>query len=60
MEIKVELQTITIEDEKSGESFTVKTLRSARDIAEYVQESERDEVVNKLEQEVWKEIGKDQ
>ena len=60
MEIKVKLQAITIKDEDTGESFTVKTLRSAKDIADYVEESERDEMVSKLEQVVSDEINKDQ
>ena len=49
MEVKVKLRTITIKDENTGEEYTVKTVRSAQDIAEYVEESEKDEVVAKLE-----------
>ena len=60
MEVKVKLQAITIKDENTGESFTVKTLRSAEEIASYVQESEKDEAISKLEEEVWKEINKDE
>jgi hypothetical protein len=60
MEIKVKLQAITIKDETTGEEFTVKTLRSAKEISEYIQESEKDEVVSRLEQEVYEEIDKDE
>jgi len=60
MEIKVKLQVITIKDENTGELFTVKTLRSAKDITEYVQEIERDQAVNIVEQEVWKVINKEE
>lgn len=59
MEVKVKLRSITIKDENTGELFTVRTIRSAKEIAGYVEESEKDEVVSKLEQEVWKVINKD-
>jgi hypothetical protein len=58
MEIKVKLQTIKITDTSSGESFSVKTIRSAKEIAGYIQESEKDEIVGKLEQEVSEVINK--
>ena len=58
MEIKVKLQTIKITDTSSGESFSVKTIRSAEEIANYIQESEKDEIVGKLEQEVSDVINK--
>jgi uncharacterized membrane protein YebE (DUF533 family) len=48
MEVKVTLQTITIKDESSGEEHTMKTLRSAKEIAGYVEESEKDEIMDKL------------
>jgi hypothetical protein len=60
LEVKVKLRSITIKDENTGESFTVKTLHSAEEIAGYIQESEKDEAVTKLEQEVWTEINKDE
>jgi hypothetical protein len=59
LEVKVKLRSITIKDENTGELFTVRTIRSAKEIAGYVEESEKDEVVSKLEQEVWKVINKD-
>ena len=58
MEIKVKLQTIKITDTSSGESFSIKTIRSAGEIAGYIQESEKDEIVSKLEQEVSEVINK--
>ena len=53
MEVKVKLQSITIKDENSGDAYTVTTIRSAKEISEYIQESEKDEIVNKLEQEIY-------
>ena len=58
MEIKIKLQTIKITDASSGKSFSVKTIRSAEEIASYIQESEKDEIVSKLEQEVSEVINK--
>jgi hypothetical protein len=52
MEVKVRLRAITIKDEDSGEEFTVQTLRTAEDIAAYVEETEKDEIVSKLEEAV--------
>ena len=53
MEVKVKLQTITITDMDSGDSFTINTIRSAADIADFIRESERDEIASRLEEEVW-------
>ena len=52
MEIKVKLHTITIMDNESGKSCKVNTLRSAEEIAGYIEESEKDEIVGRLEHEV--------
>ncbi len=52
MEVKVKLRTLVIKDKETGEEFTVRTLRSAEDIAGYVEESEKDEIVDKLEEAV--------
>ena len=49
IEVKVKLQSITIKGENSEEEFTVQTIRTAKEVAEYVQESEKDEIVHKLE-----------
>ena len=46
--IKVKLRTLIIKDGKTGEEFKVKTLRTAQDIAEYIDESERDGIQIKL------------
>jgi hypothetical protein len=48
MEVKVKLQSITIKDEETGAAFTVRSLRTAKEIAEYVEESEKDEIVDRL------------
>jgi hypothetical protein len=52
MEVKVKLQKITVKDEETGEVFTVKTLRTAKEIADYVAESEKEEIVDRLEEAV--------
>ena len=52
MEVKVKLRVITIKDENAGEEYTVKTLRTAQEIAEYVQESEKDAILDKLQEAV--------
>jgi len=52
MEVKVAVNMITIKDEKSGEEYRVKSLRSAAEIADYIQESEKDEIVSRLEEKV--------
>jgi hypothetical protein len=49
MEVKVTLHDLVIKDPKTGEAFTVRTLRTAKDIAEYIDESEKDEIVSVLE-----------
>ena len=48
MEVKVQLQSITIKDDETGKEFTVRTLRTAKEIAEYVEESEKDEITDRL------------
>ena len=60
LEVKVKLQAITIKDENTGELFTVRTIRSAKEIAGYLEESEKDEIVSKVEHEVSKVINQDQ
>ncbi len=53
MEIKVKLREVPIRDEESGRVYAVRTMRTAQDIAAFVEESEKDEVVSKLESMVW-------
>lgn len=50
MEVKVKLRDIAIKDTETGEEITVRTLRSAQEIAGYVEESEKDEIVERLEE----------
>jgi hypothetical protein len=57
MEIKVKLNKIVISDEGSEKIFKVRTLRTAEEIAGYVEETEKEEMVCKLEQMVIKEIN---
>jgi|GEM_PF-3092273 len=40
MELKIKVNTITIKDENSGEEHTVKTVRKAKEIWEYLEETE--------------------
>jgi hypothetical protein len=49
MEVKVRLNNIIIKDEETGKTFRVRTLRTAEDIAGYVDESEKDQMVFELE-----------
>jgi len=49
MEVKVILHIITIKDDISGEVFSVKTLRTAKEIVGYIEESEKDEIGDRLE-----------
>ena len=49
MEVKVKIRTLIIKDDQTGKSFTVRTLRSAEEVAGYVEESEKDEIVSRLE-----------
>jgi len=58
MEIKIKLHTVVIKDEDSSQVFKVSTLRSAEEIAGCIEESEKDEIVDKLEQEVGQVINK--
>ena len=49
MEITVTLREIVIRDNEAGEEFVVQTLRTARDIVDYIEESEKDELTLKLQ-----------
>ena len=49
MEVKVKLHSIRVKDNATEEEFTVKTLRTAKEIAEYIEESEKDEIVSRLQ-----------
>ena len=49
MEGKVEIRVKPAKDEKSREEFTVKTIRTAKDIAEYLDESEKDAALSIVE-----------
>jgi hypothetical protein len=45
----INLHAITISDTATGQKFTVQTVRTAQEIAEYVDESEKDEVVDTVQ-----------
>jgi len=44
MEVNVTLREIVIKDRQSGKEHIVRTLRTAEEIASYVEESEKDEI----------------
>ena len=52
MEIKIKLQKILIRDQKTGETFTVRTLRTAKEIAGFIEESEKEVITSKIEETV--------
>ena len=52
MEVKVTLREIVIKDRQSGKEHIVRTLRTAEEIASYVEESEKDEITSRLEEAV--------
>jgi len=58
MEIKIKIHTIEIKDKDSGENFKVKTLRTAEEITGYIEETEKEEIVSKLEGLVIEEINR--
>jgi vacuolar-type H+-ATPase subunit C/Vma6 len=58
MDVKIKIRALTIKDENSGEEFTVTTLRSAEDIASYIEETEQDEIHHIVEAAVDKALGK--
>ena len=58
MEVKIKIRTLAIKDERTGEQFTVRTLRTAEDIAGYIEESEKDEMVSKLGEAVSEALNK--
>jgi len=49
MEIKIRLQTLIIKDQDTGKEHRVRTLRSAKEIAEFVEESEKEIIADKME-----------
>jgi hypothetical protein len=48
MEITVILRDIIIKDQETREAYTVRTVRSAQEIANQIEETENDEAVEKL------------
>ena len=49
MEIKIQLQTLVIKDQETGKEYKVRTLRSAQEIAEFMEESEKEIIADKME-----------
>ena len=54
MEIKIELQTVIIKDQNTGEAYKVNTLRTAKEIAEFVEESEKEIIASRIEETLYK------
>jgi hypothetical protein len=52
MKVEIPMHDIVIKDKASGKEFTVRTLRTAEDIAGYVEESEKDQVAWRVERAV--------
>ena len=52
MEIKIRLHKLQIKDQKTGQAFTVRTLRTAQEIAEFIDESEKEVITYKIEETV--------
>ena len=52
MDIKIRLQMVVIKDQNTGEEYMLKTLRTAKEIAEYVDESEKEVITSKIEETV--------
>ncbi|MGB6679802.1 MAG: hypothetical protein WBF08_00580 [Candidatus Bathyarchaeia archaeon] len=48
MEVKVKLHTLYIKDEETEKEYPIITIRSAKEIVDYIEESEREEIQNKL------------
>lgn len=58
MKIDVPIRAITIKDENSGEERTIKTLRSVDEIADELEEDEKDIVRYKVQVKVWEALGR--
>ena len=48
MELKIQVNAITIKDENSGEEYTFKTVRTAKEIYEDLTDQEREALSNKV------------
>lgn len=49
MEIKVKINTLIIKDKETGEEYTVQTVRTAKLLSEFVEESEKEEAMDMVE-----------
>jgi len=58
MKVEIEIHSITIKDENTGEVKTINTLRNVDDIAGYIEESEKDEISYRVERQVIDAINK--
>ena len=55
--ISVELHKLTITSEHTGKSYSVETVRTAEELAGYVEESEKEAVQSKLQEAVCEAYG---
>jgi hypothetical protein len=52
MEVKVKLHDVRVIDVETGKAYTIRTLRSAKEIAEFLLETEKEIVIDRLEEAV--------
>lgn len=57
MNIEIPVHLITIKDEKTGEEKTIKTLKTAVEIANYIEETEREDIAMRVEEAVGKALA---
>jgi hypothetical protein len=50
MEIKVTLHDIIIKDKATGKEYTVRTVRTAQEVAGYIEETESEWALDKLQE----------
>jgi len=48
MELKIKVNAITIKEDNTGEEYTIRTVRSARQIYEYLDETEGEALQDRL------------
>ena len=58
MEVKVKINTLVIKDKETGEEYTLKTLRTAKEVADYIEETEKEEAVFIVEAAVLEACGR--
>jgi hypothetical protein len=49
MDLKITLHNIVIQDKDSGDEFTIKSVRTAKELAEEIEQGEKDAAIYKIE-----------